>query len=197
MSENAFYVYPGQPFIGEAIIHLLLAFNNEPNKEGRYSSREREHSQIAIALTMVALESIVKSKLNERDEIEPKTTEEVFLRTLEEKYPKEHGGLVLWHELNILRNHIVHSAYFKNSTKGSEISTATKQRLDKNSFYKEFLDRPNECTRRWRLSINPLSVSRYESLVCFMFFYWYGKETGVWESNLPLHTPHVDCRMKN
>jgi hypothetical protein len=29
-----------------------------------------------------------------------------------------------------------------------------------------------------------------------MFFYWYGKETGVWISNQPLHTPHVDCRMK-
>lgn len=194
MSESVFNVYPGQPYIGEAVIHLLLAFNNEPNNEGKYSPRELEHSQIAIALAMVALESIVKIKLNERDEIEPKTTEEIFLHTIE-KYSKEHGALVLWNELKILRNQIIHSAYFERSTKGSKISTATKRRLQ-TPFYKDFLDLPDECTSLWRLSINPLSVSRYESLVCFMFFYWYGKETGVWKSNQPLHTPHVDCRIK-
>lgn len=192
MSDSVFFVYPGQPYIGEAVMHLLLAFNNEPNNEGQSSPHEREHSQIAIALTMVALESIVKIKLNEVDKIEPSKTEEVFLCTLD-KYSKEHGALVLWNELKILRNQIIHSAYFERSTKGSKISTATRKRLEK-SFYKDFLDRLNECTRRWRLSINPLSVSRYESLVCFMFFYWYGKETGV-ISNLHIYTPHVDCRM--
>jgi hypothetical protein len=194
MSESVFNVYPGQPYIGEAVMHLLLAFDNEPNNGGKCTPREHEHSQIAIALTMVALESIVKSKLHKKDEKEPKTTEEVFLLTLD-KYSQKCGALVLWNELKILRNQVIHSAYFECSTKGSKISTATKRRLV-TPFYKDFLDLPDECTRQWRLSINPLCVSRYEALVCFMFFYWYGKETGVWISNQPLHTPHVDCRMK-
>ncbi len=95
MSENAFYVYPGQPFIGEAIIHLLLAFNNEPNSKGRRSINEGEHSQIAYALIMIALESIIKVKLNEKDIVEPAKTEDLFEQTVE-KFTKEHGSFELW-----------------------------------------------------------------------------------------------------
>jgi len=183
VSNAVLYVYPRQPYIGEAVMHLLLAFNNEPNNEGRYSPHEHEHSQIAIALTMVALESIVKTKLNEGDKIEPNKTEEVFLSTLE-RYSKEHAALVLWNEIKILRNQITDSAYFERSTKGGKISTSTKRRL-RTPFYADFLDLSDECTRLWRLSINPLSVSRYEALVCFMFFIGmakkqeYGKTTSL------------------
>ena len=72
MSESIIYVYPGQPFIGEAIIHLLWAFNNESHNDGRCSPHEREHSQIAYALIMIALESIVKNRLDEKDIGEPR-----------------------------------------------------------------------------------------------------------------------------
>ena len=194
MSDNAFFVYPGQPFIGEAIMHLLLAFNNEPNNEGRFSPHEGEHSQVAYALIMIALESIVKVKLNEKDVEAPKYVEDLFDQTLEQ-YTKAHGGLELWNELKILRNQLIHSAYFERGAKGGHISKATKKGL-KTTYYLKYLDIDEECTKKWRLSVNPLNVSRYEPLVSLLFFYWYGRETKVWESNLPLDTPDVDCRMK-
>lgn len=192
--EATLYVHPGEPYIGEAVMHLLLAFNSEPNIEGAYPPREREHAQIAIALTMVALESIVKGKLFLLgDKEEPGTREDRFLHTLP-GYTKEHKALVLWHELHILRNIIIHSAYFSQSTKGGKISAATKKRLVGSD--KKYVDLPDERTKQWMLCINPLGVSRYEALVCLMLFCWYGKETGVWTSNEPLRALHVDCRMK-
>lgn len=192
--EDAFYIYPGQPFIGEAIIHLLLAFNNEPNNEGRCSPREMEHSQIAYALIMIALESIVKVKLNEKDVVEPEKAEDLFKQTIE-RFTKEHGSFELWTELKILRNYIIHSAYFERSTIGGYKSKATKKKLE-SRYYLPYIDQVEECTNKWRLSINPLNVSRYEPLVSLMFFYWYGKQTSVWKSNQPLDTPDVDCRVK-
>jgi len=66
----------------------------------------------------------------------------------------------------------------------------------KSAYYSPYLDLVGECTKKWRLTINPLNVSRYEAFVGLLFFYWFGKETGVWKSNSPLHTPDVDCRMK-
>ncbi len=98
-------------------------------------------------------------------------------------------------ELKILRNSIVHSAYFERNARGGYISKATKKKL-KSSYYSPYLDLDEECTKKWRLTINPLNVSRYEAFVGLMFFYWYGKETSVWKSNNPLDTPYVDCRMK-
>lgn len=194
MSENVIYVYPGQPFIGEAIIHLLWAFNNEPHNDGRCSPHEREHSQIAYALIMIALESIVKIRLDERDIEEPRELEKLFEETIE-GFTKQHGGFELWTELKILRNQIIHSAYFERNTKGGYTSKATENKLE-SRYYKQYFDRDEECTKKWRLSINPLNVSRYEPLVSLMFFYWYGKTTSVWKSNNPLDTPDVDCRMK-
>ena len=194
MSESAFYVYPAQPFIGEAIIHLLLAFNNEPNNKGRCSPREMEHSQIAYVLIMIALESIVKVRLNEKNAVEPEKPGELYEQTIE-RFTKEHGSFELWNEIRILRNQIVHSAYFESSTAGGYKSKATKKKLE-SRYYLPYIDKVEECTKKWRLSINPLNVSRYEPLVSLMFFYWYGKETSVWRNNQPLDTPNVDCRMK-
>jgi hypothetical protein len=195
MSNNStYFVYTGQPFIGEAIIHLLLAFNNMPDKDGRFAPAEGEHSQIAYALIMISLESIIKAKLNEIDGIEPSKIEDLFKRTID-AFTIEHGGFELWNELKIVRNHIIHSAYFETSRKGGHISKATLKKLE-SSYYQQFLDLPNECTKKWKLSINPLNISRYEPLVGLLFFYWYGKETGVWQSNNPIHTPEIDCRMK-
>ncbi len=194
MLENAFFIYPGQPYIGEAIIHLLLAFNNEPNNEGKFSPLEGEHSQIAYALIMVALESIVKAKLDEKDLIEPRKIEDLFEQTLD-TFTKDHGGFEFWNELKILRNQIIHSAYFERSSKGGYISKATESKL-KSQYYSKYLDLKEECTKKWRLRINPLNVSRYEPFASLLFFYWYGKETKVWKSNQPLRTPDVDCRMK-
>lgn len=194
MLNKIFYVSPGQPFIGEAIIHLLLALNNEPKSNGIPFINEGEHSKIAYALIMIALESIVKVKLHEKDLVEPAKTEDLFEQTLE-KFTKKHGSLELWQELKILRNSIIHSAYFETSARDGRISKATEKRL-KSSYYSPYLDLDEKCTKKWRLTINPLNVSRYEAFVCLMFFYWYGKETGVWQSNRPLNTPNVDCRMK-
>ena len=120
--------------------------------------------------------------------------EKLFEETIE-GVTNEHGGLELWTELKILRNHIIHSAYFETSKKGGRTSKATATKLEA-GFYKPYIDRNEECTMKWRLSINPLRVSRYESLVSLMFFYWYGKTTGVWISNNPLDTPDIDCRMR-
>ncbi|NQU63907.1 MAG: hypothetical protein HQ517_06440 [SAR324 cluster bacterium] len=194
-NENVMFVYPGAPFIGEAIMHLLLAFDNEPTNDGRFSPREREHSQIAIALIMVALESLVKIKLHEQNDIEPHYREDLFLNTLE-GYTKEHGALEFWNELYILRNQIIHSAYFESSNKGSTKSAATIKRL-KSAHTIQYIDMEKEITKAWELSINPLSVTRYEAFTCLLFFYWYGKKTGIWISNLPLDTPYVDGRMKS
>lgn len=193
--ENVMFVYPGAPFIGEAVMHLLLAFDNEPRNDGRFSPLEREHSQIAIALIMVALESLVKIKLHEQNDIEPHYREDLFLNTLE-GYTKEHGALEFWNELQILRNQIIHSAYFESSNKGSTKSAATIKRL-KSAHTIQYIDMEKEITKAWELSINPLSVTRYEAFTCFLFFYWYGKKTGIWISNLPLDTPYVDGRMKS
>jgi hypothetical protein len=193
MSESTFYVYPGQPFIGEAIIHLLLAFNNEPNSDGSCSINEREHSQISYALIMIALESIIKVKLNEKDLVEPAKIKDLFEQTIE-KFSREHGSFELWNELKILRNLIVHSAYFGSSKKGGYISKATKKKLE-SPYSSPYLDLDEECTKNWKLTVNPLNISRYEAFVCLMFFYWYGKETGVWQNNGPLNAPYVDCRM--
>ncbi len=189
------FVYPGAPFIGEAVMHLLLAFDNEPRNDGRFSPLEREHSQIAIALIMVALESLVKIKLHEQNDIEPHYREDLFLNTLE-GYTKEHGALEFWNELQILRNQIIHSAYFESSNKGSAKSAATIKRL-KSPHTLKHIDLTKEITKAWELSINPLSVTRYEAFACLLFFYWYGKKTDIWISNLPLDTPYIDSRMKS
>jgi hypothetical protein len=196
MTGSILYVSPGEPYLGEAVMHLLLAFNSEPNKNAKYPPREREHAQIAIALIMVARESVIKNKLfmMEKDEDPDSGKEEnVFLKTT--GYPKERAAFILWQEVRILRNQIIHNAYFEQSTKGGKISIATKNRLVGSD--KKYIDLHDECTKQWRLNINPLNVSRYEALVCFLLFYWYGKETGVWTSNKPLLEPHVDCRMKH
>jgi len=188
------YVYPGAPFIGEAVMHLLLAFDNEPRNDGKFSPLEREHSQIAIALIMVSLESIVKIKLHELDDVEPNYREDLFLTTLE-GYTKEHGALEFWTELQIIRNQIIHSAYFESSIKGSTKSAETLKRL-KSAYTSQFIDMEKETTKAWALSINPLSVTRYEAFACLLFFYWYGDKTKIWISNLPLDTPYIDSRMK-
>ena len=193
--EGVMYVYPGAPFIGEAVMHLLLAFDNEPRNDGRFSPLEREHSQIAIALIMVALESLVKIKLHELDDIEPHYREDLFITTLD-GYTKEHGALGFWNELQIIRNQIIHSAYFESSVRGSTKSAETIKRL-KTAHTSRFIDMDNEITKAWALSINPLSVTRYEAFACLLFFYWYGNKTEIWISNNPLHTPYVDSRIKS
>ena len=195
MQDATMFVYPGQPSIGEAIMHLILAFDNEPEEDGRFSPLENQHSQIAIALTMIALESIVKHKLHEKDELEPQYVEGVFLNTLD-GYTNDHPALNLWRELKILRNQVIHSGFFETSVKEGKISTATRAKLDR-GWYAPYVNMMTESTNRWQLIINPLSVSRYEGLVTLAFFYWYGKETGVWKSNQPLGQPYVDPRMKN
>ncbi len=192
--EGTVFIYPGQPFIGEAMIQLLLAFNNEPRDDARPSILECEHSKLSIASTMIALEGIVKIKLHETDIPEPRGVEDLFLCTLD-KFTKNHKALNLWIELKILRNQIIHSAYFESSIEGKPISKATLKGLN-SKYYAEHLCLPDERTKRWRLKINPLAVSRYEALVALLFFYWYGRETGVWKSNNPLHAPFVDSRMK-
>lgn len=194
MTESVIFVYSGQPFIGEAIIHLLWAFNNEPYNDGKCSPHEREHSQIAYALIMIALESLVKIRLDEKDIKEPRELESLAEATIQ-GFTKQHGGYELWMELKILRNQIIHSAYFERNTKGGYTSKATENRLG-SKYYKQYFDRDEECTKKWRLSINPLNVTRYEPFVGLLFFYWYGKTTNVWKSNNPLDTPDVDCRMK-
>jgi len=196
MSDNGamWFVYPATPFIGEAVMHLILACNNEPRADGKPSVNEREHAQISIALLMVALESLVKIKLHRIDKIEPSDKGELFTTTLQ-GYTKEHGALNLWQELQILRNQVMHSAYFESSKKGSVISTATLQRLQTKRTSSK-IDLENESTINWKLQINPLSVSRYEAFICLLFFYWYGKESETWISNLPLHATYVDERLR-
>jgi hypothetical protein len=194
MSENVIYVYTGQPFIGEAVIHLLMAFNSEPY-DGGCSPHEREHSQIALALIMIALESIVKVRLDTKGIKEPRELEKLFEETVD-GFTREHGGLELWTELKILRNQVIHSAYFQRNAKGGYTSRATENKLQA-PHYMPYIDRDEECTKRWQLSINPLNLTRYEAFIAFLFFYWYGKATGAWKSNNPLDTPEVDCRMKH
>lgn len=189
------FVYPGQPSIGEAIMHLLLACDNEPEADGRFSPLENQHAQIAISLTMIALESIVKHKLHEKDEEEPQYLENVFLNTLD-GYAKNHPALKLWTEVKILRNQIIHSGFFATSVRGGKVSAATRAKLDR-GWYAPYVDMKTESTNRWQLIINPLGVSRYEALVALAFFSWYGKETGVWKSNQPLGQPYVDPRMES
>jgi len=192
--NNIWFVYPGQPYIGESIINLLLAFNNEPREDGNCSILEREHSQLSIALSMIALESIVKVKLDQIDEYEPSKIGELFTLTVD-KNTSDTLAIDLWTELKILRNQIIHSAYFTTSSTGGHISKATRRKLE-SPYYRKFLDIDNERTINWSLKINPLSVTRYEALVCFLFFYWYGRKTGVWKINLPLHPVYVDSRIK-
>lgn len=188
------FVYPGEPFIGEAMMQLLLSFNNQPDSQGRSSPNEREHSKLSIAATMIALESIVKIKLHESDIAEPHKIEELFVSTLDQ-FTKDHKALDLWIELKILRNQIIHSAYFESSIEGSAVSKATLKGLE-SKYYADHFSLSDERTKMWRLRINPLAVSRYEALVAIMFFYWYGQQTKIWRSNNPLHTPFVDSRMK-
>ena len=195
MSESVIYVYPGQPFIGEAVIHLLMAFNSEPYDDGRCAPLEREHSQIAIALTMIALESIVKVRLDMKDIEEPRELEKLFEETVD-GFTREHGGLELWTELKILRNQVIHSAFFRRNVKGAYTSKATEKKLQ-TPHYMPHINRDEECTKRWQLSINPLNLTRYEAFIAFLFFYWYGRATGAWKSNNPIDTPEIDCRMKH
>jgi len=195
MSENVIYVYTGQPFIGEAVMHLLMAFNSEPYDDGRCSPHEREHSQIALALIMIALEGLVKASLDMKDIEEPRELEKLFEETVD-GFTRKQGGLELWTELKILRNQVIHSAFFQRNIKGGYTSKATKKKLQ-TRHYLAYIARDEECTKRWQLSINPLNLTRYESFIAFLFFYWYGKATGAWKSNNPLDTPEVDCRMKH
>ncbi len=193
--ENTRFIYPGQPFIGEGVLRTILSFNNEPNDKGTSSVLEREHAQIAVGVTMVALESLVKTKLHNIDENEPKLLEDLFLKTVPDS-STNHPALGLWHELKILRNQIIHSGYFEKNILGGKISKATQTRIGF-KFTCSHIDFKNERTKKYRLTINPLNVSRYEAFVTLLFFYWYGKVTETWSSNVPLNRIYVDSRFNH
>jgi len=175
-------------------MHLLLSFDNEPNSDGTGSIREQEHAQISTSLTMIAFESIVKVKLHDLDSIDPKDYVKLFNLTLDDP-DHEDRAFILWTELRILRNHIIHGAYFQTSSKGGIVSRETEKTLQ-SRHYSKFINRDEECTINWHLRLNPLSIYRYEALTALLFFYWYGQNSKVWKSNVPLHDPYTDVRMR-
>lgn len=67
---------------------------------------------------------------------------------------------MFWQDLKIIRNNIIHAAFFQSSKEGSRISVATKAELN-SKYYSQFIDFTTMKTKRIQLIINPFSVTRY------------------------------------
>ena len=192
--EDAWFLYPGQPFIGEGIINTILACDNDPMETPSASPNEHEKAQIAFAMILIAVESLVQTKLNQNNSKGSDRIENIAKKTLGINDVND-PILNLWNELRIIRNTIIHSGYFEKSKPDNHISIATLKRLV-TDFNSNFIDTKTELTKIWKMCYNPLNITRYEAIVAFTFFYWFGKETKTWISNVPLNSAYVDCRLK-
>lgn len=192
--DNVWFIYPGQPFIEEGIINALIAFNCNISEGGNFSIYENQVSIKSVAATMIAVESIVKHALDKKNMTEPHDLVEL-IDIVTDSHPKKSGALVLWRELKILRNDIIHSALFYDSKHDSKISLSSEKRLH-TKYVREVLA-PNETeTRDWQLTINPLRAFRYEALVALTLFYWLGKSTKVWNAGVSFSSVFVDWRLQ-
>jgi len=192
MTENFPIIYPGQPFIEDGLVTALIAFSSELC-DNRFTPHENACAACSVVSTMIGVESIKKHALHKNNKIEGKTLKETLRIILDDK-STFCEGLTLWDELRIVRNGLVHSSLFIDSTTKSEVSKETQYRLEI-EINRGKADDGNHETKRWKLAVNPLRVTRYEALVALTLFYWLGKSTGVWKSGTPFDVAFADARL--
>jgi hypothetical protein len=191
MTEHFPIIYPGQPFIEDGLVAALQAFSSKFCND-RFTPYENVCASRSVVATMIGVESIKKHALHNHNKLEGKTPRETLHIILHDKYSLCEG-FTLWDELRIVRNGLVHSSLFFDSTTNSEVSEETKSRLVK-EISKGKVDEDRK-TMKWKLEVNPLRVTRYEALVALTFFYWLGKSTSVWKNGTPFDVAFADARL--